>query len=69
MLPSASTAPVFRSLRMKELAMTVNMWLALGQAPLSPIAPTADRYIGAILWGHLGRVGLDLVTARLAPHD
>ena len=34
-----------------------------------PLAPIADRYIGAISLGYLGRVGLDLMAARLAPDD
>jgi hypothetical protein len=34
-----------------------------------PIAPIENAGPGAILPGHLDRVGLDLVAARLTPHD
>ena len=34
-----------------------------------PIAPIENAGAGAILPGHLGGVGLDLVAARLTPHD
>jgi hypothetical protein len=34
-----------------------------------PIAPIENARPGAILPSHLGEVGLDLVAARLAPHN
>jgi hypothetical protein len=34
-----------------------------------PIAPIENAGPGAILPGHLGGVGLDLVAARLTAHD
>jgi hypothetical protein len=34
-----------------------------------PLAPIGHSSFGAVLLGHLGRVGLDLVPAILAPHD
>jgi hypothetical protein len=34
-----------------------------------PLAPIGHGRFGAVLLGHLGRVGLDLVAAILAPND
>jgi hypothetical protein len=34
-----------------------------------PISPIENAGSGAITPGHMGRVGLDLVAARPAPHD
>ena len=45
---------------------TARLPAARAQEPISPIENAGS---GAITPGHMGRVGLDLVAARLAPHD
>ena len=34
-----------------------------------PLSPLGNGGLGPVLFGRLGGIGLDLVTARLAPHD
>jgi hypothetical protein len=34
-----------------------------------PFAPIEDGHLGTVSLGHFGRVGLDLMLTRLAPHD
>jgi len=34
-----------------------------------PLSPLGNGGLGPVLLGQLGGIGLDLVTARLAPHD
>ena len=34
-----------------------------------PLAPIEDAGVGTVLSSHLGRIRLDLMLARLAPHD
>jgi hypothetical protein len=46
----------------------VDVAAAAGRAD-EPLAPLRNRHVGAILLRHLGGVGLDLMAARLAPHD
>jgi hypothetical protein len=72
--------PLLRSPRMNTVgqqlrrmgvtkAMGKNPSIAWHQSSKESLAPIENRGRGAVTSGHLGRIGLDLMPALLAPND